>query len=195
MKGAWTAGGPDQVRKLERGCPFSQRLHNMSVCPFPKKEPYSNLAEATHPTPPTPRPHRPAPRTIRKPLSHQQTQPPPPSQALYAERGSRAAGEERRERGQSGAAGPGASLGQGRGRLPSAGALGSAGRTRDGSSSRSSGNRSQRLCPAEGERLRGKPGIQGSTRRQRAFMGALGSDSRLMVRGRLMGAEYGRPAP
>lgn len=51
MKGAWTAGGPDQVRRLERGCPFSQRLHNMSVCPFPKKEPYSNLAEATHPTP------------------------------------------------------------------------------------------------------------------------------------------------
>lgn len=57
-------------------------------------------------------------------------------------------------------------------RLPGTGSLTSAGRTGGGGSSNSSsGNRSERLCPAGRDRRKAEPGVQGSPRRQRGFLG------------------------
>lgn len=85
---------------------------------------------------------------FREPPSHQQTKPPPPSQASRTERGSWASlrgGRGARPAAQKPGV-PGAAVWR---RLPGTGSLRSAGRTGGGgSSNRSSGNRSERLRPA-----------------------------------------------
>jgi hypothetical protein len=100
--------------------------------------------------------------------------PPLFSQAPRAERGSCS-----RWRGQEGV-GPGqrhrirGPRGHGGGRLPGADAPESAGRTgKGGSRSRSSGNRNERLLPAK-KRGGAEPGIQGSAKRTRGFLGSPG---------------------
>lgn len=116
------------------------------------------------PCPPSPRPPKnpvalcpPAKATFlgvfREPPSHQQTKPPPPSQASRTERGSWLS--RRGARGaRPGAQKPGVPGAEVWRRLPGTGSLRSAGRTGGGgsSSNRSSGNRSERLRPAGGDR-------------------------------------------
>lgn len=72
------AGSPEQVRGPERGCPFSQSQHEIPVCPFPAKNPVDLCprAKATFLG------------VFRKPPSHRETKPPPPSQPSRTERGS-----------------------------------------------------------------------------------------------------------
>lgn len=138
-KAAWTAGGPGQVRGLERGCPFSQSRREIPVCPLhpppPQRKP---LSKATHPrgSPENPSPADSGPSPIPGTESRKGKLGLPEGRAGGGARpGLRTGGS------------PGSGVG---GRLPGAGARESAGRTWGGcSSSRSSGNRSKRLLPAE----------------------------------------------
>lgn len=152
------------MRGLQRGWPLSPGRPGIHSATAPEKNPAA----------PPPRPPQ---GVVGEPPSHPQPPPPPPPPGHLGQKG------EARPAGGAGSAGraAGGSPGGRRGRLPGAGARGSAGSTR-GSSKRSSGTRSQRHRPAEGERaglrlafkaLRGGTDIRGGSR----------PDSRLMAPG------------
>lgn len=161
---AWTAGGPEQVRGLERGYPFSQRRLEIPVCPPAGKTPCSALAKATHPR------------------GSLESSPSTSGLSALPHPG------HREQKGEAGLA-SGESRGRGRARardprLPGGKEGPPTRRGGPGIRGQDLGRRQQkqqeqrepeqRTPPCRVREVRSEPGVRGSTRRQRGFPGASG---------------------